>query len=47
MLQTSASQGYPRGIFTGVNMIVGNVDLSEVRGILIVNGVTVPWNDRG
>src|SRR5438270_14030587 len=38
--QTQAKQAYPRGTFTGVNTISGNVDLygSRILGELTVNG---------
>lgn len=40
MSQTSKLQAYPRGTFTGINRIDGNVDLysSKVVGQLILNG---------
>lgn len=43
MAQASAQQAYPRGTFTGVNQIDGNVDLygSKVIGVLTVNGKVI------
>jgi hypothetical protein len=40
MSQTQAKQAYPRGTFTGTNVINGNVDLygSRILGDLMVNG---------
>lgn len=44
MSQLSSRQAYPRGTFTGVNRIDGNVDLygSKVLGTLTVNGKLIP-----
>jgi hypothetical protein len=47
MSQQSSRQAYPRGIFTGVDRIDGNVDLysSKVIGQLTVNGQLIPPTD--
>jgi hypothetical protein len=47
MSQSAVGQAYPRGTFTGVNNINGNVDLysSKVIGQLTVNGQVVPPTD--
>jgi hypothetical protein len=47
MSQAAARQAYPRGVFTGVCRIDGNVDLysSRVVGQLTVNGQIVPPTD--
>jgi hypothetical protein len=44
MSQVQDKQAYPRGTFTGVNTISGNVDLygSKILGDLTVNGQLVP-----
>ena len=44
MSQVQTKQAYPRGTFTGVNTINGNVDLygSKVLGDLTVNGQLMP-----
>jgi hypothetical protein len=44
MAQVETKQAYPRGTFTGVNTITGNVDLygSTILGDLTVNGQLVP-----
>ena len=44
MSQAARDQAYPRGTFTGINRIDGNVDLysSKVIGQLTVNGQIVP-----
>jgi hypothetical protein len=47
MSQVATDQAYPRGIFTGVDRIDGNVDLysSKVIGQLTVNGQVIPPTD--
>jgi hypothetical protein len=47
MSQKASGQAYPRGTFTGVDRIDGNVDLysSKVVGQLTVNGQIVPPTD--
>lgn len=44
MSQTSSQQAYPRGTFTGVNTINGNVDIygSKILGQLTINGKVIP-----
>jgi len=44
MSQLSSRQSYPRGTFTGVNTIDGNVDIygSKVIGSLTINGSVIP-----
>ena len=46
MSQLSSRQAYPRGTFTGVNKIDGNVDIygSKVLGPLTINGTLIPIN---
>lgn len=46
MSQRAPVPSYPRGTFTGRNVINGKVDLygSKVHGVLIVNGKTIPPN---
>ena len=48
MAQAARGQAYPRGTYTGVNRIDGNVDISssKVAGQLTLNGQLVPPTDH-